>query len=338
MNSILDLNETPNLYSNDEAFSNLNLGQNFNNNNNNSIIEDDLSYNYCIQQNNLLSSNRQNQEDNNISNQIAIFNQSLMPKEETQTNNKFPNDNQSEIVGKSQIYLINAIVKNKEISFNKKAIFGIFSPINSQNKSTNYKSQISFYNNKKKYKKKHPDGKFGRITKANKAKGKKGKHTKNNVDNFKIKLFTHCIKNIDKVINSLSNQYKIKLIKPTITPQMGKKKNENDLKIISKKNIQEIYLTSKPKRHSANYAEKTKKDIEMIIQKEEENPKEKEKQLKIIFNKTLREFIIMFVNDNTYLEGCVKPLEEFITFEGEFTDINPKRKAKIKKKLLDLLE
>lgn len=342
MKPILDLNE-PNLNLDEEAIAILNEELNYNLN----LIENNLSYDSFLQQNNYLSFNGQSQEDNNISNQIAIFNESLVSKEVTQIN-KFSNENQNDILSKTGIHFIKAIVKNKEISLNKKAIFGVSSPLNSsteiKNKSTNYKSQISFFNKKKEYPKKYPLGKFGRITKENKAKKIEGKHTDNNIDNFKKKVFTHCTKNINEIIKSLSKQYKIKLANPTITPQMGINKNENDLKILSKKTIKDIYLSSKPKRHSKNHAVKMKNDLDTIIQKEEEKPNEEDKKLKIIFNKSLREFLLMFVSDYKYLnhfEDCLKEeilLDEFITIKGEFKNIDPKRIEKIKGKLEDLLE
>ena len=77
---------------------------------------------------------------------------------------------------------------------------------------------------KNKYKKKFTNGKFGRIPNANK---KYGKNTKNNDNNLKKKVFIHCVTSIHIFIKKYirTKKYKIKLYKPTITHQMGEKKD-----------------------------------------------------------------------------------------------------------------
>lgn len=263
-------------------------------------------------------------------------------------NNNNSNENKNDIILPSQIGNINNITKNKIMPLNKKVKFEVSHRIDSStginNNSTNSKTQNN--NNKNKNAKKYLPNKKGRIKKEDKKIGIKGIHTKNNADNFKKKLFTHCSKNLHKIIKSYikNNNYSIKIAGPTPTPQMKKKKNEEDLKTLSKKKIKDIYLASKPKKSSSNYAEKIRKAIESILQKEEEKQNENDKILKIILNKTLREFLLMYVKDYTYLnhfedlEQNEIPLYEFITFESEFKDLEPKRKIKIKKKMLELLD
>ena len=97
--------------------------------------------------------------------------------------------NQNGFVNKPYINIIKVNKKNKEASLKKvKDKLPFPEPISNE---TNYKTTILTKELKKnKYKKKFPNKKYGRISKANKANGKKGKHTKNNVDNLKKGIYT----------------------------------------------------------------------------------------------------------------------------------------------------
>ena len=240
--------------------------------------------------------------------------------------------NQNGFVNKPYINIINVNKKNKETSLKKvKDKLSFPEPISNE---TNSKTTILTKELKKnKYKKKFPNKKYGRISKANKANGKKGKHTKNNVDNLKKKVFTHCTRNIDVCIRNYikAKKYKMKLIKPTITPQMGNKK-DIDLQNLSNKTIKDIYLHSKPKRYSKDYDKKLKKNIETLVQKEE--------ILKIIFNKKLRDFLLMYLYDYTFLHCFEGIFEGFKTYKNELDDIDKdtNKKKRHKKNILNLLE
>ena len=177
------------------------------------------------------------QEDNSIESkkQIQI--------EKTQANNSI---NENELVNDIDTSIINTS-KNKEFKLKQK----LYNPNKIGGKSTNNK-------------------KNGRISKKEKEMGVTGNHTKDEYDNMKRKVITDCVTQIHTYINnSIKEEYKIKFYKPTITPQM-KTKNDNDVKELSKKSIQDIYLCSKPKRCIPDYAKKIAKDIKDIKNREKE--------------------------------------------------------------------
>ena len=193
---------------------------------------------------------------------------------------------------------------------------------------------------KNKYKKKFTNGKFGRIPNANK---KYGKNTKNNDNNLKKKVFIHCITSIHVFIKKYirTKKYKIKLYKPTITHQMGEKK-DIDLKNLSEKIIKDIYLDFKLKYSSKDYNKKLKKNIEKILQ--EENQNEGIKLLNIIFNKKLKDFLIIYLNDYRYINDYEHNIEgefllkQFKTYKDEFDDIKPNKKERNKENVLNMLD
>ena len=262
------------------------------------------------------------QEDNSIDSkkQIQI--------EKTQPNNSI---NENELINGNEMSIINATknkFKLKQKLYNSNKIGG---------KSTNNKTQNIFLNQKRK----RPENnkKKGRIPKEEKEKGATGNHTKDEYDNMKRKIITDCVTQVHTYINnSIKEEYKIKFYKPTITPQM-KTKNDNDVKELSKKSIQDIYLCSKPKRCISDYALKIEKDIKDIKNREKENIYKTIKKLNIIFLKELKVFLVMYLNDDIYLkldDGNSLRLKGFNTFKCKFKDIDPSKRDKNKNKLLNL--
>lgn len=249
--------------------------------------------------------------------------------EKTQANNII---NENELIKDFEMSIINAS-KNKEFKLKKK----LYNLNKIGGKSTNNKTQYIFLNQKRK--RSENNKKNGRISKKDKAKGVTGNHTKDEYDNMKRKVITDCVTEIHTYINnSIKEEYKIKFYKPTITPQM-KTKNDNDVKELSKKRILDIYLCSKPKRCIPDYAKKIEKDIKDIIKGENENKYKTINKLNIIFLKELKEFLVMYLNDDIYLklnDGNSLRLKGFKTYKYKFKDINPSKKIKNKTKLLNL--
>ena len=183
---------------------------------------------------------------------------------------------------------------------------------------------------------------------------KKKIHTKNYVDNAKRKVFTHTKKIIHKLIKKLAKKYKgkgVKLYEPSITPQM-KEKRDCNLKELSEYSIFKIYYESSgPKNPKAKFSsEGTKKIINELIKKEEEDQNAKTKILQIIFNKTLREFIFIYLKDAPFLNrfgyifkkgeeiNLLDYVDEFKTYKDDMNDIDQDVKKRTKKNLFDLLE
>ena len=287
----------------------------------------------------------------NIDSSIDYHNieQSQNSKELTQINGI--NKKDGNIINQSQIKFIVVISKNKEKE-GKQDLNEI--NVVSTNSNTKEKKISTGRNRKKKFNTKD-------ITKSQLLKfiiknineNEKTMHTKHSVDNVKRKVFTHVNIIIHNLIKKIANKYmdkNDKLYEPTITPQMGKKKRDSDLKKVSKYHIENIYYTSSgPKNSKARLSAlyKTEILIEKIIQKEEEDPNAKIKILKIIFNKTLREFILLYLNDNPFLNIYEDILEEpidlrdydneFITYKNDMNDIDPLKKEQTKEKLIKLL-
>lgn len=210
--------------------------------------------------------------------------------------------------------------------------------------STNSKSNKNTKKKKDKYKKKFPKKNYGRISNKEKLNGKQGKHTIKNVDNGKKRGIVDCTRNIGFVINSLSfENHRIKLLNPTITPQMGEKKTDEDLKKLFNKLMIEIYFTSRPKINSNNNILKMKKNIIKILE-EEKKKNETIKILTILFNKTLREYLLMYLNDYPFLNYFNgESMEQlflagFDTYKGGLNHLEPKIKNRIKCNLLKLLK
>lgn len=263
------------------------------------------------------------QEDNSIESQKQI------QIEKTQANNSI---NENELFNDIDTSIINTS-KNKEFKLEQK----LYNPNKIGDKSTNNKTQNIFLNQKTK--RFENNKKNGRISKKEKEMGVTGNHTKDEYDNMKRKVITDCVTQIHTYINnSIKEEYKIKFYKPTITPQM-KTKNDNDVKELSKKSIQDIYLCSKPKRCIPDYAKKIAKDIKDIKNREKENIYKTIKKLNIIFLKELKVFLVMYLNDDIYLklnDGNSLRLKGFKTFKCKFKDIDPLKKGKNRNKLLNL--
>ena len=183
---------------------------------------------------------------------------------------------------------------------------------------------------------------------------KKKIHTKNYIDNAKRKVFNHTKKNIHILIKELAKKYKgkgLKLYEPTITPQMKEKRNCN-LKELSEYSISKIYYESSgPKNPKAKFSsEGTKKIINELIQKEEEDHNARTKILKIIFNKTLREFIFIYLTDAPFLNrfgyifkkgeeiNLLDYVDEFKTYKDDMNDIDEIVKKRTKDNLFGLLK
>ena len=270
------------------------------------------------------------------------INQSQTLGEVTQINDI---SNQKDIVNENQIKEIQKIEINKETSSKKKvkSKFSYSAPISNETNinSTNYKTTLLAKKLKKnKYKKKFPNGKFGPIPNINKA---NRKYIKNNDDNLKKKIFTHCVTSIHIFVKKYirNKKYKIKLYKPTITHQIGEKK-DIDLKSLSEKSIKDIYLDFKPKHSSKDYNKKLEKIIEKILQKENQN--EGIKLLNIIFNKKLKDFLIIYLNDYRYINDYEHYIEgefllkQFKTYKDDFDDIKPNKKERNKENVLNMLD
>ena len=232
--------------------------------------------------------------------------------------------------------LCNNFVLAKDFSKNKQVKLKFI--LNDFN-STNNKTENKFLNNKRN--RSENNKKKGRISKKEKEKGATGKHTKNEYDNMKRKVVTDCVTQLHTYIkNSIKEVFKIKLYKPTITPQM-KTKNDNDVKELSKKTIQDIYLCSKPKHCSPDYVRNIEKGINDIKKGEKDNKYKTIKILDIIFLEELKVFLIMYLKDDIYFklkDGNSLRLKGFKTFKCKLNDLDPLKKNKIKKKLLDLFE
>jgi hypothetical protein len=183
---------------------------------------------------------------------------------------------------------------------------------------------------------------------------KKKIHTKNYVDNAKRKVFTHTKKNIHILIKKLAKKYKgkgVKLYEPSITPQMKEKRCCNLIEL-SEYSISKIYIESSgPKNPKAKFSsEGTKKIINELIQKEEEDQNAKTKILKIIFNKTLREFIFIYLTDAPFLNSfgyifkkgeeinLLDYVDEFKTYKDDMNDIDEIVKNRTKDNLFGLLK
>ena len=257
-----------------------------------------------------------------------------------------PNYNGNEIINKSVITQLEGILNNKNTSEKNEVIkLSPSTPTSTKLKrnSTNYKTKNKLLNQKSKsyvYEKKFPEKTFGRISNQKRAEGITGIHTKDNVDNGKRKAIVDCIRNTHFVINSLSYEYyKIELLEPTITPQIG---NDHIIKELFNKSIKDIYFCSRSKNHSGDNANTLKKNIEKILEEEENN--NKIKILKILFNKNFNEFLLMYLHDNPILNHYDNNLEEpfvlpgFDTYKGGLNDLSQKIKERIKKNLLNLLK
>ena len=183
---------------------------------------------------------------------------------------------------------------------------------------------------------------------------KKKIHTKNYVDNAKRKVFTHTKKIIHILIKKLAKKYKgkgVKLYEPSITPQMKDKRGCN-LKELSEYSISKIYIESSgPKNPKAKFSsEGTKKLINELIQKEEEDQNAKTKILKIIFNKDLKEFILIYLKDAPFLNrfgyifkkgeeiNLLDYVDEFKTYKDDMNDIDEIVKNRTKDNLFGLLK
>ena len=181
---------------------------------------------------------------------------------------------------------------------------------------------------------------------------KKTMHTKNSVDNTKKKVFPHVMQIIHNLIEKKANKYidkNDKLYDPYINRLMGNKR-DSDLKNVSKFHIYKIYYESTgPKNPKSHYSkDQTKLLLDKIKEKEEEDPNAKIKILNIIFKKTLREFILIYLNDNPFLnhyEGILEePIDlcdydnEFKTYKDDMNDLDPLIKEETKNKLINLLE
>lgn len=338
--------------------------------NNQQIIDDIFSEN---QNNDILNSQNYNQDNedkqgtynftdfenkfedpyNNCPNIDSSFDyqnieQSQNSKELTQINGI--NKKDGNIINQSQIKSIVGISKNKEREGKQD-----LNEINEASTNSNTKKKISTgRKRKKKFDTKDvTKSKSSKFIVKNINENKKAIHTKNSVDNAKKKVFPHVNIIIHNLIKKIANKYmdkNDKLYDPTIIPQMGKKKRDSDLKKVSKFYIENIYYTSSgPKNSKARLSAfyKTKILIEKIIQKEEEDPNAKIKILKIIFKKTLREFILLYLNDNPFLNIYEDILEEpidlhdydneFITYKNDMNDLDPLIKEQTKKNLIKLL-
>ena len=287
----------------------------------------------------------------NIDSSIDYHNieQSQNSKELTQINGI--NKKNGNIINPSQIKSIVGISKNKERIEGKQDL----NEINEVSTNPNTTKKISTgRKRKKKFNTKDiTKSKLPKFIAKNINENKKTMHTKNSVDNAKKKVFPHVNIIIHNLIKKKANKYmdkNDKLYEPTITPQMGKKKRDSDLKKVSKFHIENIYYTSSgPKNSKARLSAfyKTKILIEKIIQKEEEDPNAKIKILKIIFKKTLREFILLYLNDNPFLNIYEDILEEpidlrdydneFITYKNDMNDLDPIIKEQTKNNLIKLL-
>lgn len=235
----------------------------------------------------------------------------------------------------SDIKLAQNIEKNK--CYNIQNINPSPNHVFKKRETTAYETRKTSYT----YKKKFPEKNYGRIPNKEKVNGKKGKHTKNNADNGKKNLIVKCVRNIHNVFKYYSwSYYGIKLLIPTIIPQMGKKKTDRDLKILFNKSMKKIYYASRPKNKRNNNFLEMKNNIKKILRKEKN--KEGIKLLAALFNAKLKEILIMYLKDDprlNYINGKVMNrlfLHKFVTFKG-FDHLQPLIKNRFRDNLLKLL-
>ena len=174
-------------------------------------------------------------------------------------------------------------------------------------------------------------------------------HNKNSFDNARKKIYNSCKLSIYNFIHEyIPYKLGIKLHVPTIEKQIGYSYH-NNIKFFKKK-IYDIFCDSSPKRvkneikdnrSEYNYNQVM---IDMLLEQEKNNPEIKVKNLKILFNLSFKDFLIVYLNDAEKINigDLTIDLKGFKTFGQCFNENKNKytqsQKNMYKKHIIDIIE
>ena len=174
-------------------------------------------------------------------------------------------------------------------------------------------------------------------------------HNKNSFDNARKKIYNSCKTSIyDFILKSIPSNLVIKLHVPTIGKQIGCSYKDN-IKFF-KKTIYDIFCDSTPKRvkneikNNRSEYKHNKVMIDMLIEQEDDDPTIKVKILKILFDLTFKDFLIVYLHDAVQLNvgRLTIDLKEFKTFGQCFNEYDDKytqsQKNLFKRDIFDIIE
>ena len=189
--------------------------------------------------------------------------------------------------------------------------------------------------------------KIGRPKKNQENNGQK--HNRNSLDNARKKIYNSCKTSIyNFILKSIPSNLVIKLHVPTIGKQIGCSYKDN-IKFFQK-TIYDIFCDSTPKRvkneikNNRSEYKHNKVMIDMLIEQEDDDPTIKVKILKILFDLTFKDFLIVYLHDAVKLNigRLTIDLKEFKTFGQCFNEYDNKytqsQKNMFKKDIFDIIE